>query len=126
MRQCTVFLVTEDQKTIGLITKAGEGIGCEVEVYRGSICALNALYDNPWRCDLLIADESMTDLPGSFIAERLLKMRAMADVILLVTREDIEMDLDTKTRSSGVRCIVAKPSLSKANVSFSSNFAGPN
>jgi DNA-binding response OmpR family regulator len=111
MRQSTVFLVTDDQATIDLITEEGEHIGCAVEVYRDSVLALNTLYRNPWRCDLLIADEEMADLPGSFIAERLLKIREMAEVVLLVTGKEI--GLDTRHRCTGVRSIVAKPSLAQ-------------
>jgi DNA-binding response OmpR family regulator len=119
MREWLVLLVTDDQAIIDLITKAGERIGGEVEVYRESYRALLALYENPWRPDLLIVDEEMSDLPGSFIADRLLRMREMAEVMVLVPGRNA--GLHTKDRLSGVGSIVAKPLLLKENVSFVSD-----
>jgi DNA-binding response OmpR family regulator len=106
--------VTDDQDTIDLITKEAGKKGCEVKVYRDSVTALNVLNGNPGRCDFLIVDEDMDDVSGSFIAERLLGVREMTDVMLLVKR--LDRALNARARSIGVRWVTAKPSLLQANV----------
>ena len=99
-------------------------VGCGVTVYRESVDALRSLYQNPWQCNLFIFDEDMPDVPGSFIADRLLKIREGAQVILVVPGTDISSE--TESRASGVRCIMAKPSPSEAKPIFLSTLVDLN
>jgi len=114
--QRKILLVTNDESTIDVLGYAAERTGCEVKVYRESIEALRSLYRNPWQCNLFILDEDMPDVPGSFIADRLLKLREGARVILLVPGTDISPG--TQDRTTGVGCIMVKPSPSEAKSIF--------
>jgi PleD family two-component response regulator len=107
MKQWKILVVDDDEATTASVVGSIEAIGCDVTVLRQSALALSTLYENPWRFDLVIADEAMDDLPGSALAARILAVREALDIILLTERNDGEAA--SRAKALGVQCFIAKP-----------------
>jgi len=101
------------------IAYAAERTGYEIEIQQDSHKALVALYQDPGRFDLHIFDDDVGYYPGSFLADRLLKIKGTAQVILIVSEVDISLAVEV----SGVSCIMMKPCPSEAKPLFLSTLA---
>ncbi len=102
------ILVVDDNEQVAAVT-AGilEDLGYRVVTCSGGPRALALLRGDPGAFDLVLADQSMPEMPGLELAGRLLRIRPDLPVLLYTGYGDAR--LAAKARAAGVRGILAKP-----------------
>jgi DNA-binding NtrC family response regulator len=70
-----ILLVEDEPPLLQLIEKYLRRLGFEVETYLKSLDALRNFEAAPNRCDMVIADLGMPDMPGDTLLTRMLEIR---------------------------------------------------
>ena len=103
----TILLVNDEEAVLETASKALTEKGYQVERHRHSWDTLFAFYKTPSRFDLVITDQSMADISGLALAEKLLNLRPRMPIVLLVS-EDREKT-ESRARAAGFHWFVSKP-----------------
>ncbi len=104
--ECILF-VDDEQNLVDLGTAILEHFGYEVVAMTNSLEALDTFCANPQRFDMVITDQTMPDLTGTELSQKLIKARPGLPIILCTGfSETID---NKKAQELGIRELINKP-----------------
>jgi CheY-like chemotaxis protein/signal transduction histidine kinase len=102
-----VLFVDDEQILVELGTLVCEELGYQVTACRSSLEALELFEDDPASFDVVLTDQTMPDLTGFELAQRMLSIRP--DIPVLLTTGYSEMVDEVRAREIGIREYLMKP-----------------
>ncbi len=103
----SILVVDDEDKLVRIISRLLGEYGYQVTTLTSSVQALERVQTKPDEFDMVITDQSMPELSGRDLVEKLLKIRADLPIILC-TGYSSKVDED-KARSIGVKAFCLKP-----------------
>jgi len=108
-----ILYIDDEDALANMGMKILERLGYQVTVRQNSLEALRDFQDQPYRFDLVITDQTMPEMTGAELAERMLLIRPDIPIILCTGYSSIISEEEAK--KIGIREFALKP-LSKANL----------
>jgi DNA-binding NtrC family response regulator len=99
--------VDDERSIAGFAAKAFRRLGYEVQAFTDSRAALEAFRESPTRFDLLITDQTMPELTGIDLSERIRDIRPGLPVILCTGLDNGE--IGHLAARAGIRKVLTKP-----------------
>lgn len=102
-----ILLVDDEKKLAEVGRSILEGLGYHVTVRFGSLKALATFQDTPDDFDMIITDQTMPDMTGSDLAQRMLQIRPDVPIILSTGYSNL---IDEKSaKAMGIKGFAKKP-----------------
>jgi len=106
-----ILFVDDEELLVEMARGMLEGLGYHVTVAANGTEAWNLFLEDPSRFDLIITDQTMPDLTGLALAQKMLKVRKEMPIILCTGHS--EMASAEKAREIGIRAFLMKPLMRK-------------
>jgi PAS domain S-box-containing protein len=106
-----ILFVDDEELLVEMTRGMLEGLGYHVTVTANGMDAWNLFRENPSRFDLVITDQTMPDLTGVKLAQKMLKARKDTPIILCTGYS--EMVSAEKAKEAGISAFVTKPVVRK-------------
>jgi len=103
----TVMIVDDEQALVALAEESIAQLGYEPVGFDSSLAALRAYQDTPDRFDAILTDESMPDLNGTELADRIRQLRPLIPIILMTGHGS--MELSQRGTQIGINEMLLKP-----------------
>jgi CheY-like chemotaxis protein len=103
----TVMIVDDERPLVVLAEETLAELGYEPVGFDSSVAALQAFSAEPQRFDLVLTDESMPDLMGTELAQKIRQLRPDLSIILMSGYGD--MELSERARAVGIIDVLRKP-----------------
>jgi len=103
----TVMIVDDEQALVALAEESIAQLGYEPVGFDSSLAALRAYQDTPDRFDAILTDESMPDLNGTELADRIRQLRPSIPIILMTGHGS--MELSQRGTQIGINEMLLKP-----------------
>lgn len=102
-----ILFVDDDAMVARMGERTLSGLGYKVTAITNSSEALEAFKENPFRFDVVVTDQTMPEMSGVGLAEKLLAIRPEIPIVLTSGySDDIEQQIG---RAVGIRGYAAKP-----------------
>ena len=102
-----ILIVDDEEQIVHMVRLLLESIGYHVTARTSSVEALEAFHTQPERFDLVITDQTMPNMTGTELAQKLMGIRSDIPIILFTGFS--EVITEEKAKSIGIREYVMKP-----------------
>ena len=102
-----ILIVDDEEQIVHMVRLLLESIGYHVTARTSSVEALEAFHTEPERFDLVITDQTMPNMTGTELAQKLMGIRSDIPIILFTGFS--EVITEEKAKSIGIREYVMKP-----------------
>jgi len=99
--------VDDEEQIVHIVRLLLESLGYHVTARSSSVEALEAFHTQPERFDLVITDQTMPNMTGTELAQKLMGIRSDIPIILFTGFS--EVITEEKAKSIGIREYVMKP-----------------
>ena len=106
-----ILFVDDEEMIVEMARSALESLGYHVTVAANAAQAWNVFREDPSRFDLVITDQTMPDLTGMMLAQKMLQVRIDTPIILSTGYS--ELVSAEKAKEAGIRAFVLKPVMKK-------------
>ena len=104
-----ILLVDDEEQIVLMVRQMLEGLGYTVTARTSSVEALEAFRAKPEKFDLAITDQTMPNMTGAELAQKLMGIRA--DIPIILCTGFSEVITEDKSKGIGIREYVMKPVL---------------
>jgi CheY-like chemotaxis protein len=102
-----ILLVDDEEQIVLMVRQMLEGLGYHVTARTSSVEALGAFRAKPEKFDLVITDQTMPNMTGAELAQKLMGIRA--DIPIILCTGFSEVITEDKSKAIGIREYVMKP-----------------
>ena len=101
-----ILIVDDEEINTSLFGKMIRHLGYSVTVTVDSLNALRLFTENPYKFDLILADQTMPNLTGAELCEKVKQIRPEIPVIIITGTANMDF---TILRDAGVKEVILKP-----------------